>query len=352
MFSLPRKQAQQIAHNFLAGHCGLVAWWTLRHAGVLDAIVTMEEKGEGLDPLVFATRTNMALDVLEALLEYLSSAGLIVLKKDGLHLTAEGRALLEHEDGILEMMRAYEPVLAASEHLLAKLKSYGTAGAGGGGVVVRKTEALLGSQAKRYAAELYPAVTELVAKHKLTHLLDICCGAGELLVHIAHQNKRVVGVGMGNDAGAVRKANEAVETAGLEKRLIAVPANPADVCVETQRTFDRIGVSRQLWKSMDCVIATNLFGEMTSRPDEVARILGAIPRNFPTAHLLLVEAVASAKFDKNYHATEMRMLLRLARSLPWPAENWRETLKGVKFKVVEEVELGTDGLVIFLCKAG
>jgi hypothetical protein len=80
--------------------------------------------------------------------------------------------------------------------------------------------------------------------------------------------------------------------------------------------------------------------------------LGAMPRNFPTAHLLLIEAVASAKFDRSYYAPEMRMLLRLARALPWPAEKWRELLVGAKYRVAEEVELGTDGMVIFLCKAG
>ena len=172
------------------------------------------------------------------------------------------------------------------------------------------------------------------------------------MVHIAKSNKRVVGVGMGSDAIAVRKANEVMGAADLEKRLIAVPANPVDVCVETQRTFDRIGISRQLWKSIDGVITTNLFCELTSRPEEISRVLAAIPRNFPTAHLVLIEPVESAKFEKNYYAAELRMLLRLSHSMPWPAEKWREILKGAKYKVVEEVGLATDGLMVFLCKAG
>jgi hypothetical protein len=353
MFSLARKQAQLTARSLLAGHCALIAWWTLRRAGVLDAMAQLEEKHLGLDPQTHAARTNMAPDVLEALLEYLSHAGLVVLKKNGLHLTADALALREHEDGILELMRAYQVVLEASEHLLAKLKSYAPAAGGGngGGAVFRKSEFLLDSQAKRYAAEVYPAVADLVAEAKLTHLLDITCGSGDLLVHIARQNKRMVGVGMGLDPAAVRRANDAIAAADLEKRLIAVPANPVGICVETQRTFDRIGISRQLWKSVDGLMAAHLFCEMTSQPEEVSRILAAIPRNFPSVHLLLIEAVASERLDRQYYAPELRLLLRLAHCLPWPEEKWRDVLKSAKFKLQQEVPLLTDGLTIFLCKA-
>ena len=54
------------------------------------------ESGEGLVPLVYATKTNMAPDVLEALLDYLAAAGLVSVKKDGARLSDEGHALLEH----------------------------------------------------------------------------------------------------------------------------------------------------------------------------------------------------------------------------------------------------------------
>jgi predicted transcriptional regulator len=150
MFSIARKQAQQIAQQFLAGHCSLIAWWTLRHAGVLEAMLKLEtEKKEGLDPLVHAARTNMAADVLAALLEYLAASELVVFKKDGVHLTADGRALLEHEDGVLELIRAYQPVLEASEHLLAKLKSFAPNGTTPTAGSPRKAEYLADSQAKR-----------------------------------------------------------------------------------------------------------------------------------------------------------------------------------------------------------
>ncbi len=138
MFSTPRKIAQQTAQQLIAGHFALVAWWTLRHAGVFDAIAKQEaETREGLNVLVFATRTNMAPEVLSALLNYLAKAGLVTLKDGHALLTAEGKGLLEHEDGVLELIRAYQPVLEMSEHLLAKLKTYrppgASAGAGGGG---------------------------------------------------------------------------------------------------------------------------------------------------------------------------------------------------------------------------
>ena len=360
MFSMARKQAQQLARQYLAGHCTLIAWWTLRHAGVFDAMLkAQEDKREGLDPLVYATRTNMSQEVLGALLDYLVAAGLIVFKKDGLHFTSDGKALYDHEDAMLEIVRAYQPLLDMAEHLLARLKTYTPAGLNGGGQaaagaagggVMRKSEYLVEAQAKRFADEVFPAIVDLVAKYKLTHLLDITCGTGDLLVQVARAHKAVVGVGIGGDGLTVRRANAAITAADLESRLIAVTASPLDVCVETQRTFDRIGVSRQLWKSIKGVAAVGLFSEWTGQPQDIERVLGALPRNFPAATLLLAEPVMSARWEKNYCAAEMALLLGLARALPWPAEKWRETLTRAKYKVEEEQHLNTDGITVFVCQ--
>jgi SAM-dependent methyltransferase len=360
MFSMARKQAQQLARQFLAGHCTLIAWWTLRHAGVFEAMLkNQHEHGRGLDPLDHASRTNMAPEVLTALLDYLAAAGLVAFKKDGIHFTSDGKALFDHEDAMLELVRAYQPLLDMSEHLLARLKTYAPAGlngngnggaAGVGAPVMRRAEYLVDAQAKRYADEVHPAISDLVAKYKLAHLLDIGCGAGDLLIHVARRHKAVVGVGIGPDGLTVRRANAAITAADLETRLIAVTANPFDACVETQRTFDRIGVSRQLWKSLKGVIAVGLFSELTGHPEDIARILAALPRNFPGATLLLAESVMSARWEKSYCATELALLLGMARALPWPMDKWRETLAQARYKVVQEENLTTDGLTVFVCR--
>lgn len=84
VFTTSRKTAQQTAQRLIAGHFTLIAWWTLRHAGVFDAVLKQEQAdGEGLNPLVFATRTNMAPDVLQAFIDYLTTAGLLTMKGDG-----------------------------------------------------------------------------------------------------------------------------------------------------------------------------------------------------------------------------------------------------------------------------
>ena len=160
---------------------------------------------------------------------------------------------------------------------------------------------------------------------------------------------------MGADALAVRRANAQITEADLEKRLIAVAANPVDVCTDTQRTFDRIGISRQLWNELDCLIATHVFSELAAAngndaAQTVAKALAATRRNFPKAHLLVIESVASARFDKNYYAPELALLLELSRSTPWPPEKWRELFAEARYGIAEEVPLVTDGLTLFLCK--
>jgi hypothetical protein len=363
VFTTPRKAAQQTAQRLISGHVTLIAWWTLRHAGVFDAILKQEgEDGEGLNPLVFATRTNMAHEVLAALIEYLASAGLLALKGDQVRLTAEGRALLDSEDGVLELLRAYQPVLTMSEHLLAKLKSYGpgggaagspAAGAGGGGVS-RKNEYLLESQSKRYLPEVFPAVEDLIAKHKYSHLLDVACGTGELLIFLARQLKKVVGVGIGADPMMVRRANTAITAADLETRLIAVAATPLDVCTDTLRAFERIGLSRQLWNELDLLILSSVLSDLAATAAEpvavMTRALFGLRKNFPKASLLVMEPVNSPRFDRNYYAPELSLLLRLTRAHPWPSEKWRDLFTSTGYALAEETPLTTDGLALFLLK--
>jgi SAM-dependent methyltransferase len=299
----------------------------------------------------------MAPEVLDALLDYLAAAGLVAVKDGQARLTADAKALLENEDGVLELIHAYQPILDMAEHMLARLKA-----TAGGSLALKKSDALTDSQAKRYAAELFPSVLAMLVKHRIGHVLDLSCGAGDLLMHLAKNTRTIVGVGIGMDGAAVRRANHAISESGLEKRLIAVTANPVDVCTETQRTFDRIGISRQLWDELDCLIAPQLFSELAARDagangggagavtGTVIRMLASIPKKFPKAHLLVIEATASPRFDKNYYAPELSLLMRLSKTTPWPAEKWREAFTHAKLRVAQETSLATDGLTLFLCR--
>jgi len=346
----------------ISGHFTLVTWWALKHAGVFDAMLKLEaESGEGLHPLVHAARTNMAPEVLDALLDYLASAGFVESKDGMARLTADAKALIEHEDGVLELVHAYQPILDMAEHMLARLKM-----AGNGLPAHRKSDTLTDSQARRYEVEVFPAVLTLLARHRLDHVLDLACGAGDLLMHLASSTKNIVGVGIGSDGPCVRRANKAIAEKNLEKRLIAVTANPLEVCTDTERTFERIGLSKQLWDGLDCIVAPQLFSELAAREHTAAasagaqpaaiggtvlRTLSSIPKKFPNAHLMVIEPTHSAKFDRNYYAPELALLLRLSKMTPWPPEKWREVFEQSKLKVVQETALATDGLTVFLCKS-
>ncbi|MCL2646492.1 MAG: hypothetical protein FWD61_05730 [Phycisphaerales bacterium] len=351
MFSRSKKLAQQTAHRLIAGHFTLTAWWTLRHAGVFEAMLQLEsEKKEGMVPLVHAARTNMASDVLEALVNYLVTIGMLTRKGEQVRLTPEAKSLLKYEDPVLELVHAYAPLLASAEHLLARLKALDN-----GSSVQRKTEAFIDAQAKRYATEVFPAVLTMLGKNNSAHLLDLACGAGDLLMHIAKNSRNSVGVGIGSSSSAVRRANRAITSNGLGKRLLAITANAMEICTDTKRTFDRIGISRQLWDEIDCLLACNVFSELaapspTKDPNALIKTLSAIAKNFPKASLLIIEPTASPRFDKNYYAPELSLLLRLSNTPPWPADKWRTILKQSRFRIIDERALTTDGLILFLCK--
>ncbi len=342
MFSSPKKPGRDIAQRLVSGHVALQAYWALKHAGVLDVMLEEEVAAEGLDPRAYADRTRLAPEILDALINYAARAGLLSIKDGRAFLTADGRALME-ENGVLEMVRAYSGVLDVLEHLLVRLKTLHPGNS-------RRFEAAVEAQSQRWLPEVYPAIEELIVKHRFTHLLDIDCGSGDLLIRMAKASNQIVGVGVGSDGPLVRKANAAITTQGLEKRFIAVTANSLDALTETKQVFDRVGISQQLWREIDCILAANFLGEATSlNRDLVIKTLAGVARNFPHAHLLLAEPTIGPKFDKNYYASELALVLQLTRQSLWTADIWRNTITLAGLKVVAETSLATDGLTLFLC---
>lgn len=344
MFSSAKSKTREAAQRLISGHVALLAYWALKHAGVLDAMTRDPAAATGLDVREFAREARLSPEVLEALLAYLASADLVALRDGRALLTLEGRALLEHENGVLELIASYQGVLDIVEHFLVRLKIPGTVAA------TRRSDSAALAQHQRWLGEVYPALAERVVKQKFTHLLDLACGAADLLIHLARVSTQIVGVGVANDGSLVRKANAAISAAGLEKRFIAVTANPLEVLTETKRVFDRIGISQQLWHEIDCILACNVLGEATALDRAaIVKALAALPRNFPHSRLLLAEPCAGAKFDKNYYAPELALLLQLSRSTLWTAEQWRSVLAAAKLTVRAETSFITDGLTVFLC---
>jgi hypothetical protein len=150
----------------------------------------------------------------------------------------------------------------------------------------------------------------------------------------------------------VRQANDLIDKLQLEKRLIAIPANPVQVCSETRRTFERIGVSLQLWEKFDGLLAVGLLSMLQSQGGTaLGDVLQALPRSFPHAALIVVESCAGAGLERAYYAAEMRMLARLSHGEPRPAAAWEDQLKSAGYQVDTTLTLHTDGVTIFVCPA-
>jgi SAM-dependent methyltransferase len=343
LFSNPKKKlAHDVAQKLISGHTTLVSYWALKHAGVLDA---MKKSPEGLEPVAFAQQTNMSEDTLQAILAYLQTQGLVEFKSDRAFRTQNCDALMEFDDGVLEHMRAYDGVTHAIEHLLARLKLYGSS-------IHRRSDVVMQAQSNRYTEEVYPAIESAAIKHNATHVLDLNCGPGTLLVRLALRAPKVVGVGVCEDGVLTRQANAAIANATLEKRLIAVNANPIEICTTTQRALDRVSVSQQLWEKFNCLIACGVFTDIAARdPLALIAALRQISVNFKSPTVLIAEPCSGPRFDKTYYAAEMTLLNRLARiNLP-TQDQWRNLLGEGQLKVLREVALETDGVTLFICSA-
>lgn len=368
IFSSQKKLARETARRLIGGHLTLTAVWTLRQAGVFTAM-----RDGPLDVVLYAARTAMSVDVLQALLAYLVQQGLI---EGGTGPTARKfavapalTALLEHEAGMLEEMRAYQPVLQAMEHLLARLKTYGHGGGGGAGGVARRNDVLYAGQAMRYADEVYPAVERALLSagtqedaeagekegSASRHVLDLNCGTGEFLVGAAMRNKNLVGVGLCADAACERAANALIAKQKLDRRLIAIAAGALEVCSDTQRVFERLGISRALHVKLDCVVGVGAFSDMLGQgQDKVRAAIMRLPVAFKGALVVLAEPCAGRSFSANPYAAELELLLALSRTDLLGAEQWRGWLTAARVEVRQETALQSDGMTMFVgrCKRG
>jgi hypothetical protein len=337
-----RHNSQQLgrdtAKQLVSGHLALVAYWALRHANVIDAM-----NADGINIAVFAAKTSMAGDVLEALLNYLASAGLAEIENGHAKLTPAGKAVREHEDGVLEMVRAYQPALSAIEHFLARLKTYG-------GAHARKNDLAADSQGTRFSEEVFPALEKAILKSGATHILDLNCANASLLLRLGTATKNLAGVGVVADSLANRKANESISKAGFEKRFIAVTGNPLDICKDPRDAFERLGISAIFWEQLDCVVACNVFGELAGRDATTAiAALARLPRIFPGATIFLAEATEDADREPPYYAAELALLLAIGRHKLLPAQQWRDMLQTAGLKLAAETSLTTDSLTLFAC---
>ncbi len=339
--SAKKKLAREMAHKLASGHITLLAYWTLKHAGVLDAI---HKQQEGLDPVAYARQSSLSEDTLLAALHYLAQQDFVIFQKDRVFLTPACLALLEHGDGVLEHLRAYNGVTHMLEHLLAGLKTYGNG-------VSRKSDVVWQAQSQRFAEEVYPAIEQAALKHGLTHILDLGCGGGTLLVRLAQSDANIVGLGVCEDGILVRHANAAITAAGLEKRLIAVTANAIEICTTTQRALDRISVSQQLWEKFDGLIACGVFTDVAAKdPQALINALQRIPENFRSPLVLLAEPCAGPRLSKTFCAPEMELLNRISHTMPATQEQWRSYIGQGNLKIIREVPLETDGVTLFVCK--
>jgi len=341
MFNTAKKTARDEAQRLISGHTTLVVYWALKQAGVLDA---MANSPDGIAPAPHAAATNMAEDVLVALIDYAARQNLVILKDGRALLTPNARALMTHEQGTLDFLRAQQPIVESLEHLLARLKTYGNG-------VFRRGDALAASQNQRYPAEVFPAIETLLKKNHCTHILDLACGNGELLIDVATRLNNVVGVGIGSDGAAVRNANNAISTHGLEKRLIAVTGNVVDVATDTRRTFERIGISTALWQELNCLVLVNVLGEWVLRsPETVQKVLAGFAKNFPKCCVVIAEPTAGPRLEKNHHAAEFELFSRLAKYPLYLPEQWQRILADGQQRVISETPLTTDGITLFVTK--
>jgi len=144
--------------------------------------------------------------------DYLYSVGLFSKTDDSYALTAAGKRVCLPRHGLFHFVQAYGPIFYGLPDILMGKKRYGTD-------IVREDRYVSKATAEVSEWVPLPAIRRIIRKYRFENILDLGCGRGELLLSIAPSVKSAVlrGVDMAKDS--ISDGIEAIQKAGLSKRI-------------------------------------------------------------------------------------------------------------------------------------
>ncbi|OGG65214.1 hypothetical protein A2Z56_02145 [Candidatus Kaiserbacteria bacterium RIFCSPHIGHO2_12_45_16] len=182
--------------NALAGHFIMKALCALHDTGILEYL---GERNNGAT--VEAISLDLAIDknILESLLDFLVvNVPEFFEKKDGLY-TIKSQFYESSVQNSIYFALAYEDVLNNLPALLSKTKKYG--------IEVARNGKYLSKSSTLHNHHAWPAITDFIKEYNFETVIDLGCGAGDFLKHVAKTLPavRLIGVEQSTEAAGITK---------------------------------------------------------------------------------------------------------------------------------------------------
>jgi len=303
----------------LRGYVATKCLWTLLETGFLDELLS---RGT-VDLHDFAARHSLDVEPLKAICDYLDGIGW--LRFDSREVQA-GKFLLDlmaEPRGLYELGYAYEPVLQVLEKLLRRQAEYGR-------TVFRRTD-WVGLGSGRLCEQLpYRVIGDLVRRFRGRKVLDVGCGDGSLMVHLASRNDRLTIVGIDIDEAALDLARARIRQAALTERACVVNLDMFALAADGELPDALDGV--------DTLTVCDTFHEyLWDGFERIEALLRGIKRRWPEATIVVGDFCVQPRHWLRRHPTaslEHHLWHDLTRQRLISEQQWREIFARAGLKVL------------------
>lgn len=179
-----------------------------------NVFATLREGSTGLTSGELGARLNIDAGLLDGVLNYLAFSDQVLEKQgDRFRLTAIGRQWL-FTDAVIGTLDGYRAYACLQENLLAALrgeKRYGRD-------FVRDGESLARAS-HVFSRATHGWIVAEMARLQISSVVDLGCGAAQLLNSLLSMAPGLQGIGIDIDTGCLREASKAVARAGYDERV-------------------------------------------------------------------------------------------------------------------------------------
>lgn len=319
------KSLDLISESYLAQ--ALIALWD---NGVYEYV---RERG-GIRADAAAEALGLDRQVLTLLLEYLAGRGLMKLDGDEFFLTDKGSAYWNFvtRGALTSHLGGYNALLTHLGPLLRNEISIEDERLDRSGRLVA-----LGAAYTLLGTGMIPWVLEKVRELSGQFVLDLGCGAGAFLSHLALKWCEGGGVGIDMSPDAIQEARELAAACGVSDRV----EFHVEQISERPMTMDRSILDR-----IDIVTAMFVLHEFGGRggAPAITSVIRSLRRQFPGRKLLIVEGTRANPFEKktgpvrSYAQLDYSFIHPLSRQGPLRTpDEWGAIIEDAGAKLLEVV---------------
>jgi phenylpyruvate C(3)-methyltransferase len=320
--------------GILAGYFTTRSLQALFNVGFFDE---MQTRGR-VRVAAYAAEHDLDEGILQALCESLYALRILRKEEDAYLLDRKGKVLVETARGWFDLVYGYEELFHNLEALLTRDKVYGRDFYRESGAVARGS----GSMEQWI---YFPLAADFIEREGFTRVLDLGCGDGTFLRHIARANPAVAGYGVDIAPAAIQEGLKANEEAGLQQRIHLF-------------VHDINAIEEAPPELRDVQVATIFFILHELRYDgreTVIEFLRSYRRLFPGVPLLVFEVIRPSPEEQRRRpglAVQYLLYHELAQQKLVTRDEWIEMFQEAGFHSIEEQSLDFARTTIFILNEG